>query len=540
MFTRVTSAKPAQASPAGRQQSTNAAPSFQPLRIQPKLTVGPVDDPFEREADRAAERVVSRLPAGPLGLSALVPTFVQRQEDGAEEEADEKDKPEDAKKIRLKAAGPPPAEPGGGSAPAGVEVGIRRAQGAGRPLPQPVRGAMEGALGADFGAVRVHTGSTPDHLSQALSARAFTVGREIFFRSGEFRPDQKSGQKLLAHELTHAVQQGAAVPRAPGAVHRPGPLVQRQFQGPQFAGGDPVDEEYEGHEFEFNKGPMPETGCGSDNQITTAGEWLTNNKSKPGTPKKMASYRKGFSRPGGLVKDKTLDQAATKMHLINHRLEDTRNTQRNPQNIMLGTKRSNNPIHYQEVERPVIYAVTNHGSQENDMYQEAMDDARKTTDFATKKNKVLFWKDKPSSLALKHNQLAEVYLDKGKDANGVKDKKKKNNGDEKGFALTIDGNTPAANYRHLWLVYRVKANYTGRPDYVQDNIDVERDENDDNNKGSKKKEIAKKIETFENNWADNAFPEDFECEVSYFSATYDLWDGIYYQEDEDHTIDAAQ
>jgi hypothetical protein len=70
---------------------------------------------------------------------------------------------------------------------------------------------MEGAMGTDFSSVRVHTGSESDSLNKSLSARAFTTGSDIFFRSGEYNPATTQGQQLLAHELTHVVQQGAAV-----------------------------------------------------------------------------------------------------------------------------------------------------------------------------------------------------------------------------------------------------------------------------------------------------------------------------------------
>lgn len=69
---------------------------------------------------------------------------------------------------------------------------------------------MEGAFGADFSAVRIHQGASSDRLNSELNARAFTTGPDVFLRSGEYRPASTSGSELLAHELTHVVQQGAA------------------------------------------------------------------------------------------------------------------------------------------------------------------------------------------------------------------------------------------------------------------------------------------------------------------------------------------
>jgi hypothetical protein len=69
---------------------------------------------------------------------------------------------------------------------------------------------MEPRLGADFGAVRVHTDREADSFSRAVHARAFTLGSDIFFRAGEYAPGRPEGRRLLAHELTHSIQQGAA------------------------------------------------------------------------------------------------------------------------------------------------------------------------------------------------------------------------------------------------------------------------------------------------------------------------------------------
>ncbi len=66
---------------------------------------------------------------------------------------------------------------------------------------------MEQSFGADFSGVRIHADGEADQLSRALSARAFTTGQEIYFKQGEYQPDSQPGQMLLAHELTHVVQQ---------------------------------------------------------------------------------------------------------------------------------------------------------------------------------------------------------------------------------------------------------------------------------------------------------------------------------------------
>lgn len=182
------------------------------LVVQPRLTLGPVDDTYEREADSVAERVVQRLAAPQALGDAARP--VQRQ---AEEEEELQMKPagavvqregmeEEEEELQAKHVG----GPGPTALDPGLESQIQRARTGGSALEPATRSSMEGAIGSDFGGVRVHTGQESDALNRNLSARAFTTGSDIFFRSGEYNPGTVQGQQLLAHELTHVVQQGAA------------------------------------------------------------------------------------------------------------------------------------------------------------------------------------------------------------------------------------------------------------------------------------------------------------------------------------------
>lgn len=88
-----------------------------------------------------------------------------------------------------------------------VEQSIERTRGGGQALDSQSRAQMGSAFHADFSGVRVHTDREADSLNQALNARAFTTGKDIFFRQGQYNPGSSSGQELLAHELTHVVQQ---------------------------------------------------------------------------------------------------------------------------------------------------------------------------------------------------------------------------------------------------------------------------------------------------------------------------------------------
>jgi len=102
-----------------------------------------------------------------------------------------------------------------------IEETIDKSRGGGAALDSGVRAQMESALGADLGRVRIHDGSQADSLNRSLSARAFTTGSDIFFRQGEYQPGSSGGRKLLAHELTHVIQQNSDVIRPALTVSEP-------------------------------------------------------------------------------------------------------------------------------------------------------------------------------------------------------------------------------------------------------------------------------------------------------------------------------
>ncbi|MCA9971197.1 MAG: DUF4157 domain-containing protein, partial [Anaerolineales bacterium] len=168
-----------------RMLATRAVPG-----VQTRLQVGAVDDPLEREADEVARQVVQRTQAAPDE------TELQRQTAVEEETAVQR---------RVDTIAPQ-----GGELAPDTEEAIQRSRGSGQPLVAPLRHTMEGAFGADFSSVRIHTNDESDTLNRALGARAFTTGADIYFRQGTYTPGSMDGQELLAHELTHVVQQGGA------------------------------------------------------------------------------------------------------------------------------------------------------------------------------------------------------------------------------------------------------------------------------------------------------------------------------------------
>jgi uncharacterized protein DUF4157 len=154
--------------------------------LQAKLRVGAVDDPLEREADRVAEAVVS---------GSAAPPALQRKCAACEEE-------EEKLQTKRSAGAAPEVSPKTASR-------IASFRGGGEALSPAARSYFEPRFGHDLSGVRLHTGGEAATAAGEVQARAFTVGSDIAFGPGEYRPESPEGRRLLAHELTHTVQQGA-------------------------------------------------------------------------------------------------------------------------------------------------------------------------------------------------------------------------------------------------------------------------------------------------------------------------------------------
>ncbi len=109
-----------------------------------------------------------------------------------------------------------------------IEHTILQSRGGGQALDGKVCAQMESAFSVDFGGVRVHTGTEADTLNRSLNARAFTVGQDIYFRQGAYSPGSSDGRKLLAHELTHVVQQGGATVQGGLVVGQAGDIYEQE------------------------------------------------------------------------------------------------------------------------------------------------------------------------------------------------------------------------------------------------------------------------------------------------------------------------
>ena len=191
------------------------------LVVQPKMVVGPADDRFEREADRVAKRVVADVAAGATVGAATAQRQGMEDEELLQGKRDQlvvrRQGMEDEELLQGKrdqlvvrrAVSHAPIGPNGGAVADDTASRIDTARGGGRPLPVEVQRSMESAFGNDFSSVRLHEGSASDRLNRELGARAFTTGADIFVAPGELSRG-RAGTELLAHELTHVVQQGAA------------------------------------------------------------------------------------------------------------------------------------------------------------------------------------------------------------------------------------------------------------------------------------------------------------------------------------------
>jgi hypothetical protein len=137
--------------------------------------------------------------------------LVQRQEPEEEELLQmsplvQRQEPEEEELLQMRSLGQRDGREGF-QASANVERKLTSLRGTGSPLPDDVRAFMEPRFGADLGGVRLHSGGEAAQLSQQLQAKAFTHGRDIYFGSGNYDPGTASGKRLLAHELTHVIQQ---------------------------------------------------------------------------------------------------------------------------------------------------------------------------------------------------------------------------------------------------------------------------------------------------------------------------------------------
>jgi hypothetical protein len=196
--------------------------------LRAKLAISDPADIYEQEADRVAEMVISTMDSQvqrqteeeeeePVQTKV---SPIQRQEEEEEvmpkvaAELQRQTEEEEEEPVQTKPVGSQPV-----TITDDLETRIDSARGGGQPLSEDVKKPMEQTFGADFSGVHVHTNTEANILNQQLGAKAFTTGQDIYFRENEYSPVSESGRKLIAHELTHVVQQNTgrlSVQRTPG------------------------------------------------------------------------------------------------------------------------------------------------------------------------------------------------------------------------------------------------------------------------------------------------------------------------------------
>ncbi len=192
--------------------------------IQPKLRIGQPNDRYEQEADQVADQVM-RMPSSQIApiqrkckaceeeelqmkpLSQSISPIVQMQNEEEEEELLQ------PKNFSSKT-----------STPSNLSSDLQASKGSGRPLDSATHSFMSRSFGSDFSNVKVHTDSNAIQMNQQLNAKAFTNGSDVYFNQGQYNPNSTVGKHLLAHELTHTIQQGS-ISSAPQTIMKEADLT---------------------------------------------------------------------------------------------------------------------------------------------------------------------------------------------------------------------------------------------------------------------------------------------------------------------------
>ncbi len=167
--------------------------------LRPKLKIGQPNDRFEQEADRMAEQVVRMPQPGQLPLASVLPPVRPHSKIVQRLCASCRQKEEWVQPKTTTPAMPQKA--------ADLPTGFHSLNGTGQPMTTSVRQYFEPRFGADFSAVRIHRDPQSAALAQSINSRAFTLGNNIVFAAGEYKPESHDGRKLFAHELSHVLQQ---------------------------------------------------------------------------------------------------------------------------------------------------------------------------------------------------------------------------------------------------------------------------------------------------------------------------------------------
>lgn len=162
--------------------------------IQPKLTIGAINDSYEKEANTVADKIM-RMPEQ---------NFIQRKcahcEEEEKKELQRKPLSQSITNVQAKADN-------GAVVSSSINDKINSSKGNGRGMDESTQSFMQNRIGTDFSNVKIHTDGEAIQMNRELNAKAFTTGSDIYFNEGQYQPESLAGKQLLAHELVHTVQQ---------------------------------------------------------------------------------------------------------------------------------------------------------------------------------------------------------------------------------------------------------------------------------------------------------------------------------------------
>ena len=165
--------------------------------IQAKLAIGQSNDRYEREADAMADKIVRKNNSS-VSISA---TKTSSQKNNPVQRKIEKEKEDEISQVQLQPSNTAKTPS------SSFESKLKTSKGGGSPMTNSVKTEMETGFGQNFSNVRIHTGNHAIQMSRDIGAKAFTNGNNIYFNSSNYNPTSTTGKRLLAHELTHVVQQ---------------------------------------------------------------------------------------------------------------------------------------------------------------------------------------------------------------------------------------------------------------------------------------------------------------------------------------------
>ncbi|MDI9311614.1 MAG: DUF4157 domain-containing protein [Limnohabitans sp.] len=216
MFNQKSKSNPANTS------SSNSGKSEDFFGVQAKLNIGKSNDKYEVEADKMVDKVVASPQTNNAETFFSPSQRIQKKQNAEIQKKDENDTQSET------------------SINPDFESKLNSSKGSGASLPKTTQGEMESGFGSDFSNVKIHTDSNAIQMNQQLGSQAFANGNDIYFNEGKYNPNSQNGKHLLAHELTHTVQQTGSVQK------KDTPDIQRSWLGDAWdsvtsAAGDAID-----------------------------------------------------------------------------------------------------------------------------------------------------------------------------------------------------------------------------------------------------------------------------------------------------------